>query len=85
MNDGFRSNHWFRSERAKVRNRRVAVVHWHQGEGPLATHKRHSAETLLDHLVGHVEDARRDSEAERFGGVDGVNVSFGEPLDVEEG
>jgi len=47
-------------------------------------HKRHSAETLLDHLVGHVEDARRDSEAERLGGVDGVNVSFGEPLDVEE-
>jgi hypothetical protein len=47
-------------------------------------HKRHSAETLLDHRVGHVEDARRDSEAERLGGVDGVNVSFGEPLDVEE-
>jgi hypothetical protein len=69
-------NGWFR---------RVAVVHWHQGEEPLATHKRHSAETLLDHLVGHVEDARRDSEAERLGGVDGVNVSLGEPLDVEEG
>jgi hypothetical protein len=75
----------FRGKGEKVCNRRVAVVHWHQGEGPLASHKRHSAETLLDHLVGHVEDARRDSEAERLGGVDGVNVSFGEPLDVEEG
>lgn len=64
-------------------------MYGHHGPGKSgtaeSTHKRHSAETLLDHLVGHVEDARWDSEAERLGGVDGVNVSFGEPLGVEEG
>jgi hypothetical protein len=29
--------------------------------------------------------ARDPLPPERLGGVDGVNVSFGEPLDVEEG
>jgi hypothetical protein len=35
MNDGFRSNHWLRSERAKVRNRRVSLVPVRPVEGPL--------------------------------------------------
>jgi hypothetical protein len=63
----------------------IAAVRRTTIEPPESTHKRHSAETLLDHLVGNVEDARRDSEAERLGSVNGVNVSFREPLDVEEG
>jgi hypothetical protein len=63
----------------------IRFITWSGRERPLMPHKRHSAETLLDDLVGNVEDARRDSEAERLGSVDGVNVSFGEPLDVEEG
>jgi hypothetical protein len=34
MNDGFRSNHWFRSERAKVGNRRNLAVAARSAEVP---------------------------------------------------
>jgi hypothetical protein len=63
------------------RLRRTAEMGVDSGPSGVMSQRRGCADSRPCRL----DDARRDSEAERLGSVDGVNVSFGEPLDVEEG